>query len=253
VNPTRDHASTLDLLQDPATFQLLVDALSRRYRDNKPSCIVASDLFGGAVLAAPVALALKLPLVLVRKAGELANAIAGTPFQNELGEQQALCIERGQPLHPEGPLDRSMLIRGGDEVVVIDAAVRTGESLGATVRLVQQLGGKVREVSVVLEVRRLKNQRERDWEESGAGEVPLFGLVSEDIIATTGEVPEGYQATDGKALEARRSVWARIGWGIAGFALGCLLYRRHGPALERAAAPALVRAAAAVAALGVGQ
>ena len=194
------------------------------------------------MLAAPVALALRIPLVMVRRAGELPNAFTGPPFRDEHGQQQSLCIERGQPLHPTSPMERSMLIREGDQVVVIDASLRTGETLGAMVRLVGQIGGVVREAAVAVEVRRLARQRQRLWRESFGIEegIPLFGLVTEDALGLRGELPEGYTTNYGQPVATTSgtgSWWPRLAWGFAGVCAGCWLLRRFRPeAMDKAMA-----------------
>ena len=56
--------------EDPSTFQATIDLLVARYKGNKPTSVAGFDA-RGFILGAPVALALQIPFLLIRKKGKM--------------------------------------------------------------------------------------------------------------------------------------------------------------------------------------
>jgi adenine phosphoribosyltransferase len=92
----------------------------------------------GFLLAAAVALAAGVGVVLVRKAGKLPRERISADYVLEYG---TATLE----LHSDA-------IRPGQRVLVVDDVLATGGTLEAAVALVEQLGGVVTAVSVVVEL-----------------------------------------------------------------------------------------------------
>ena len=92
----------------------------------------------GFLLAAAVALSAGVGVVLVRKAGKLPRERISADYVLEYG---TATLE----LHADS-------IRPGQRVLVVDDVLATGGTLAATVALVEQLGGVVSAVSVVVEL-----------------------------------------------------------------------------------------------------
>ncbi|WP_396137049.1 adenine phosphoribosyltransferase [Blastococcus goldschmidtiae] len=92
----------------------------------------------GFLLAAAVALSAGVGVVLVRKAGKLPRERIAADYVLEYG---TATLE----LHSDS-------IRPGQRVLVVDDVLATGGTLAAAVALVEQLGGVVTAVSVVVEL-----------------------------------------------------------------------------------------------------
>ena len=92
----------------------------------------------GFLLAAAVALSAGVGVVLVRKAGKLPRERISADYVLEYG---TATLE----LHSDA-------IRPGQRVLVVDDVLATGGTLAAAVALVEQLGGVVTAVSVVVEL-----------------------------------------------------------------------------------------------------
>ncbi len=92
----------------------------------------------GFLLGAAVALTAGVGIVLVRKAGKLPRERIAADYALEYG---TATLE----LHADA-------IRPGQRVLVVDDVLATGGTLAATVALVEQLGGVVTAVSVVVEL-----------------------------------------------------------------------------------------------------
>ena len=92
----------------------------------------------GFLLAAAVALSAGVGVVPVRKAGKLPRERIAADYSLEYG---TATLE----LHEDS-------IRPGSRVLVVDDVLATGGTLGATIALVEQLGGIVAAVSVVVEL-----------------------------------------------------------------------------------------------------
>ncbi len=100
--------------------------------------VVAGVEARGFLLAAAVALAAGVGVVPVRKAGKLPRERVSADYDLEYGSASL-------ELHTDS-------IRPGQRVLVVDDVLATGGTLGAAIGLVEQLGGVVTAVSVVVEL-----------------------------------------------------------------------------------------------------
>lgn len=114
--------------------------------DRPPFDLVVGVEARGFLLGAAVALTAGVGVVLVRKAGKLPRERIAADYVLEYG---TATLE----LHADA-------IRPGQRVLVVDDVLATGGTLAATVALVEQLGGVVAAVSVVVELAALSG-RER--------------------------------------------------------------------------------------------
>ena len=132
------------ILSHPAAFKYVVDQLAERYRNQGIDCIVAIEA-RGFLFGAPMAHQLGVGLVPVRKEGKL-------PYQSL---RAAYSLEYGtsvMEMHSDG-------IRPGQRVLVVDDLLATGGTLAATAKLVEQAGGKVAALAVVLELLGLEGRK----------------------------------------------------------------------------------------------
>jgi adenine phosphoribosyltransferase len=104
----------------------------------RPFDVVVGVEARGFLLGAAVALSAGVGIVLVRKAGKLPRERIAADYALEYG---TATLE----LHADA-------LRPGQRVLVVDDVLATGGTLAATVALVEQLGGIVTAVSVVVEL-----------------------------------------------------------------------------------------------------
>jgi adenine phosphoribosyltransferase len=124
------------LLADGAAFSAVVAALADRY-SGRVDAVVGIEA-RGFVFAAPLAIALGVGFVPVRKAGKLPGDILGASYDLEYGSAQ---IEV-----------QSDAFTPGQRVVVLDDVLATGGTAESACGLVERAGAVVTEFAVVLEL-----------------------------------------------------------------------------------------------------
>uniref|UniRef100_A0A7S1E3C4 adenine phosphoribosyltransferase n=1 Tax=Thalassionema nitzschioides TaxID=33649 RepID=A0A7S1E3C4_9STRA len=124
---------------------------------------------------------------MMRKKGKMPNSISSDDYKCEYGNRQGLTVQRNS-------------VKKGDRVLIIDDLVATGGTLSSAISLVRMLGGAVVECACVVELKlfidpseesKLPN-RTKMLQDLGHGEVPIWGLISEDILTEEATLPEGY-------------------------------------------------------------
>lgn len=184
----------------PEIFQLVVDVLVKRYAGQKIDAIGGFDA-RGFVLGPPVALALKKPFFMIRKPGKQPNAITSGSYNVEYGSRAGVSISRGHPLDAVDPTKKSTVVKKGDRILLVDDLVATGGTLAAGIELVHKLGGEVVECACVVELKMFWDppkdaklpSRKALFEAKGIAHVPVWGLISEDVLTVAGELPPGYK------------------------------------------------------------
>src|SRR4051794_17107833 len=120
---------------------MVVDALAAAGRDEDGTTVV-DKVVGmearGFILAAPVALALGVGFVPVRKSGKLPGETYAVSYALEYGEATL-------EVHKDG-------IDQGDRVLLVDDVLATGGTADATRQLVERCGGVVHALAVLLEL-----------------------------------------------------------------------------------------------------
>ena len=129
------------LLADHDGFRTVVTALADAGRDPDGQ-VVVDKVIGmearGFILAAPVALALGVGFVPVRKAGKLPGATHSVAYSLEYGEA---VLE----VHRDG-------IAPGERVLIVDDVLATGGTARATAELVAACGGTVAGMAFLMEL-----------------------------------------------------------------------------------------------------
>jgi adenine phosphoribosyltransferase len=129
------------LLRDPEVFAQTVERLAGPGRDPSGTRLV-DKVVGmearGFILAAPVALALGVGFVPVRKEGKLPRQTFGESYALEYGE--AVLEVQQDAFEP------------GERVLIVDDVLATGGTVAATVRLITRAGAFVTGVSVLMEL-----------------------------------------------------------------------------------------------------
>jgi len=125
------------LVSNPEAFKATIDAFANRYRGQQIDKVLAIES-RGFILGAPVAMALGIPFVPVRKAGKLPWDTIKASYELEYGTAE---IE----VHRDafGP---------GERVVIIDDLLATGGTACAACELVEQTGAVVAGCGFLIEL-----------------------------------------------------------------------------------------------------
>jgi adenine phosphoribosyltransferase len=129
------------LLDDHAAFTAVVEGLTAAGRD-PDGAVVVDKVVGmearGFILAAPVALALGVGFVPVRKPGKLPWQTRSVSYELEYGEETLA-------MHTDA-------LSPGERVLVIDDVLATGGTAMATAQLVEDAGAVLHALAVMLEL-----------------------------------------------------------------------------------------------------
>ena len=131
------------ILSDPALLQHSIDLLVDIVADQKVDKVVGIDA-RGFIFGTPVALALKVGFVPVRKKGKLPYKTFEESYSLEYGENTL-------EIHQDAILP-------GEKVLIIDDLLATGGTASATANLVTKLGAEVIKVAFLIELDALKGR-----------------------------------------------------------------------------------------------
>ena len=133
------------LMGDGAAFKLAVEMLAARLAPHRPEVVVAVES-RGFIFGAPVAAALGIGFVPVRKPGKLPYRIARRSYALEYGTDTL-------EMHADAVVE-------GARVAIVDDLLATGGTAQATVELVRELGGEIVVLAFAVELGGLRG-RER--------------------------------------------------------------------------------------------
>ncbi len=125
------------ILGSPEAFQEVIAKLTE-YAASLAADLIAGVESRGFLLGAPVALALGLGFIPLRKAGKLPSQTEREEYELEYG---TAIIE----IHRDAILP-------GQRVLIIDDLLATGGTAAASVRLIEKLGGQVAGLSFLIEL-----------------------------------------------------------------------------------------------------
>jgi len=143
------------LLLDHKAFKDTIDILVERYRDQKVDVIVGIEA-RGFIFGPPVALAIGAKFVPIRKPKKLPGPVIRQEYSLEYGTD---CIE----MHV-GAIEKN------ERVVVVDDLIATGGTLGAAIKLLEQIEAELVECACLIELVDLKGREK-------LGGKPLYILV----------------------------------------------------------------------------
>jgi adenine phosphoribosyltransferase len=145
------------LLRQREAFRATIDQLAEAVAKHRPDRLVAIES-RGFLVAAPVAYALGIGFVMVRKKEKLPGETLSYTYALEYGtdtiEVQADAITAGQ------------------KVVMMDDLLATGGTMSAAITLVRKLGAEVRGAAFIIELAALKGRARLD--------VPVTSLITYD-------------------------------------------------------------------------
>lgn len=123
------------LLEDPEAFTLTLNLLTEKYQNQGFTKIVGTEA-RGFLFGAPLALALGIGFIPVRKPGKLPRETYSQAYQLEYGED---VLE----IHIDA-------LTPADKVLIIDDLLATGGTIEATTKLIRRVGAQVKDVGFVI-------------------------------------------------------------------------------------------------------
>lgn len=130
------------LLADGKAFGQLIRGLADAYRGHIDA--VAGLESRGFLLAAPLAVELEIPMLMIRKAGKLPGPLIGVSYELEYGEATL-------EMRPD-------TVKAGSSVLVLDDVLATGGTAGAAQHLLEKAGAHVHSICVLMELEALKGR-----------------------------------------------------------------------------------------------
>jgi adenine phosphoribosyltransferase len=131
------------LLAHPDAYQSAIETFTAAVKECGANAVIGVES-RGFLFAAPVALALKLPLLLARKPGKLPADKIGVQYSLEYGTGSL-------ELHRDS-------VTADSKVAIIDDVLATGGTAAAAGELVRKLGGNVASYLFLLEIQFLKGR-----------------------------------------------------------------------------------------------
>ena len=123
------------ILDDAAAFKLTIDILADKFKDGGYTKIVGTEA-RGFLFGAPLALALGISFIPVRKPGKLPRPTNSQSYQLEYGTDTL-------EIHQDA-------LTANDKVLIIDDLLATGGTIEATLSLAKELGAEVTDAAFVI-------------------------------------------------------------------------------------------------------
>lgn len=131
------------LMQDGPAFQNAIGEMVHYAKDMEID-IIAGPEARGFIVGCPLSYALGVGFVPVRKAGKLPREVIQTDYGLEYGKNVLT-------MHKDA-------IRPGQRVLIVDDLLATGGTAGATIKLVEKLGGIVVGCAFMIELKYLNGR-----------------------------------------------------------------------------------------------
>ena len=133
------------VLQDADGLRLAVDTMQDKVKDLDYDVVVGPES-RGFIFGMPIAYNNRKPFVLIRKAGKLPRETVSVSYDLEYGKATIEMLKDS--------------IRPGQKVLIVDDLIATGGTTQAMIQLIEQLGGEVAGIVVLIELAGL-NGREK--------------------------------------------------------------------------------------------
>ncbi|WP_057832114.1 adenine phosphoribosyltransferase [Colwellia sp. TT2012] len=123
------------ILEDAQAFSLTIELLAEAYKNKGFTKVVGTEA-RGFLFGAPLALALEIGFIPVRKPGKLPRDTYAQAYKLEYGED---VLE----IHQDA-------LNSADKVLIIDDLLATGGTIEATTKLIRRLGAQVQDAGFVI-------------------------------------------------------------------------------------------------------
>ncbi|HEX9437045.1 MAG TPA: adenine phosphoribosyltransferase [Candidatus Limnocylindria bacterium] len=131
------------LLQDGPAFKAAIDGLLAQVKGKHVDVVVGMES-RGLIFGAPIAYALGVGFVPVRKLGKLPSEVVSVEYDLEYG---SATLE----MHKDA-------ITPGQKVLIVDDLLATGGTVAGTIELVKQLHGEIVALAFLIELKFLKGR-----------------------------------------------------------------------------------------------
>ncbi|MFL0247386.1 adenine phosphoribosyltransferase [Candidatus Clostridium stratigraminis] len=131
------------ILEDGEALKYTIDTIAKHLKDKNIDVVVGPEA-RGFLFGAPVAYALGVGFVPVRKPGKLPFDTIGVSYDLEYGSDEL-------EIHKDAILP-------GQRVAIVDDLLATGGTIGSVAKLVEQVGGVVASIDFVIELTGLKGR-----------------------------------------------------------------------------------------------
>jgi len=128
------------ILDDAEAFKLSIEILADKFKAGGYTKIVGTEA-RGFLFGAPLALAMGVGFVPVRKPGKLPRATYAQDYQLEYGQDTL-------EIHQDA-------LNADDKVLIIDDLLATGGTIEATTKLIRRLGATVTDTAFIISLRDL--------------------------------------------------------------------------------------------------
>jgi len=150
------------LIEDPKAFVLVINEWQQRFENLGITKVVGTEA-RGFIFGAPLAVALGVGFVPVRKPGKLPREVISETYELEYGMDTL-------EIHTDA-------IQAGDKVLLVDDLIATGGTAEASVKLIRQLGGEINYAAFVINLVDLP----------GAKKLTTLGVESTCLVEFEGE------------------------------------------------------------------
>ena len=123
------------LMEVPEAYRATIALLTEKYQNQGITKVIGTEA-RGFLFGAPLALALGVAFVPVRKPGKLPREVIAESYELEYGKDTL-------EIHKDA-------IVAGDKVLLVDDLLATGGTIEATTNLVRRLGGDVKDAAFVI-------------------------------------------------------------------------------------------------------
>ncbi|SDE60345.1 adenine phosphoribosyltransferase [Paenibacillus sp. UNCCL117] len=135
------------LLKDGEAYRAVIADLAERLKDKHIDCIAGPEA-RGFVIGAPLAVALGVGFIPIRKSGKLPGETIEADYALEYGNDKLA-------MHADA-------ISPGQKVLIADDLLATGGTIATSINLVRQLGGEVIGAAFLIELAELNGRDKLD-------------------------------------------------------------------------------------------
>ncbi len=138
------------LIKDGEAFRYTVDQIAEFAKEKGAELVVGPDA-RGFIIGCPLAYALKLGFIPVRKEGKLPREVLSQEYSLEYGTN-ILAIHKSD-------------IKKGTKVIITDDLLATGGTIEATIKLLNEIGAVIVGIAFIIELKDLNGREKiKDYE-----------------------------------------------------------------------------------------
>ncbi len=153
--PGIDFKDITSLMADGKAYKHVVEQITTIAKGADVDLIVGPEA-RGFIAGCPVATTLEVGFIPVRKPGKLPREVIQQEYDLEYGSN-TLCMHKDA-------------IKPGQRVLIVDDLLATGGTMGATIKLIEQLGGIVVGLAFIIELEELEGRKL-------IGDYPVYSLI----------------------------------------------------------------------------